>query len=539
MIGRGSYLSNAWLVTGSSLAAVAVLVFFLRILGSPSEEVDFSVPDSGSSKPLRLFCAAGMIKPVTTVIHDYRQEYHHTIQANFAGTGELMNSLAKAGVPGDLFLSADSTTMREAVRDGLVEEVIPIAPIRIVLIVNRKTQEMLKKQGKPVTELKDLLRDDLKKVMLGAEATAIGKVGKTLLQQQRLWDVLEARRKGPGTRVSTHGTVNHVVQTVGQTSGAIGLAWDAVAQQSSSVAIVPLPEDQTLVEHVEIGVLKRSANPRRALHFARYLTARDKGLKHFGRFEFQPVPDADFWENKPVIHLASGAMLKPGLQDVLKSFAKREGVQIDTTYLGCGLLVSQMEAIQSGLNPHRFPDAYASCDIAYAEKVDRYFEAYKVILQNDLVFIVRRGNPKNIQPSLDELKRADLKQIGLPDPKNSALGALVVKLLKDRGFPEEFLDRRKNKRLVNADAAHSLVSQIGSLDVAIVGRSNALANPNRAKDLQVLELGVAGAMATQTFAIAKSSRHKYLMQRLLRAITTPASLQRFHQLGFNIEPKVP
>src|SRR5690349_17917558 len=98
MIRRGSFLSNAWLVTGSSLAAIGVLVLLLWSMGSRT---------SVRGKSLRIFCAAGMRKPVRAVIEQYEKDYGVTIQADYKGTGELMTSLGKIGVPGDLFLSAD------------------------------------------------------------------------------------------------------------------------------------------------------------------------------------------------------------------------------------------------------------------------------------------------------------------------------------------------------------------------------------------------------------------------------------------------
>ena len=101
MIRRGSLLSNAWLVSGASLGSVAVLVVLLWSMGSRP---------SITGKSLRLFCAAGIAKPMRDIIRDYEREYGVTVQADYGGTNELIASIAKIGVQGDLFLSADSTT---------------------------------------------------------------------------------------------------------------------------------------------------------------------------------------------------------------------------------------------------------------------------------------------------------------------------------------------------------------------------------------------------------------------------------------------
>ena len=51
----------------------------------------------------------------------------------------------------------------------------------------------------------------------------------------------------------------------------------------NDVVIVPLPPPHERTEHYEIGVLAKSPNPQAAWHFARYVTARDKGLRHVAR----------------------------------------------------------------------------------------------------------------------------------------------------------------------------------------------------------------------------------------------------------------
>ena len=534
MIRRGSLLSSPWLVTGGSLAAVAVLVLLLWSMGSRP---------SVTGKSLHLFCAAGMSKPMREIIHEYERLYGVTIQADYGGTGELLTSIAKVGVQGDLFLSADSTTMRDAQQAGIVVETMPVAKMRSVLVVHRKTQERLSKQNKPIIGLSDLLRDDVK-VVLAHEGAAIGKASQRLLQSAGLWDKVEERRRRGGNLVSTVGTVNKVVESVSTLEGYVGLAWDAVAQQFADVVIVALPATQEIVEHYEIGVLAKSANPTAALRFARYLTAGDKGLKIAAKHHFQVVT-GDKWQETPRLHVSAGAMLEPALRDILKSFAEREGVQIDTTYMGCGLLVSQMKAIQQGDSGRRFPDAYVSCDVAFTEMVKDDFEAGTVITENDLVMIVPKGNPKKIV-SLEDLKRPDVTRIGLPHPENSAMGARIVKLLQGLDFPESayravLQDGTPNPRIHNSDAAHLLVSQIKSLDVAIVARSNAMSSPsNIANHLDIVELNVDGARVTQMFSIARESEHKQLMQRLLRAVMSPSSRERFTALGFRpVAARVP
>src|SRR5262245_59088027 len=117
-------------------------------------------------------------------------------------------------------------------------------------------------------------------------------------------------------------------------------------------------------------------------------------------------------------------MLKPGIEEVIKAFERREGVRLNTTFRGCGLLVSEMKSIQIGDSPVRFPDAYFACDSSFLNDVQQWFDAPVTVSQNDIVFIVPKGSSKGVRPSLAELARQDLR-IGVPHPKNSALGKLV------------------------------------------------------------------------------------------------------------------
>src|SRR5262249_33774701 len=116
-------------------------------------------------------------------------------------------------------------------------------------------------------------------------------------------------------------------------------------------------------------------------------------------------------------------------------------------------------------------------------------------------------------------------------------GAAIVKLLERLDFPETayqaiLKDKTPNMRVVNADTGHMLVNQINSLDVAIVARSNALSSPSSTNRLDVVELGVDGAALAQVFAIARDTGHKHLLERLLRAVTSPASRAKFRSVGF-------
>ncbi|HXG11650.1 MAG TPA: substrate-binding domain-containing protein [Gemmataceae bacterium] len=533
MIGRYrhfSLLSNAWLVAGASLAALAVLGV---LLWSPWDR-----PAIAGREPLLVYCAAGLRKPVAEIIADYRKEYGVQVQVTYDNSGNLLTAIrARHDRPdahvGDLYLANDVLNMRDAqTKYGVVAEAIPVALNRPVLVVNRRTQKTLQKQGKPVASVQDLLRSDLK-VALASEAASIGKLMRQLLEPSGIWARLEERRR-KSNLVSDFTTVEQVAQTVSLQDGYVGVVWRATAVQYEGLEIVTPPEFEGVTEQAMIGVLTRSRQPTAALQFARYLTARDKGLAIFQKYAFEPAADADFWEEVPEIHLAAGAMLKPGIEEVIKAFERREGVKVNTSFNGCGLLVSQMKGIKKGDAPGRFPDAYFACDSSFLNDVQQWFDAPVTVSQNDVVFIVPKGNPKGVRPTLRELTRPDLR-IGLAHPTNSALGKLVDDLLLNLGLHAAVYGPDWQKRIVHTDAAHDLVNKMraGALDLAVVYRSNALSTPgNVEKYLDILEPDI-GLRATQPFAISRESRHKQLVRRLLQAIVAHESAQRFKSLGFH------
>jgi ABC-type molybdate transport system substrate-binding protein len=248
------------------------------------------------------------------------------------------------------------------------------------------------------------------------------------------------------------------------------------------------------------------------------------------------VPDGDVWAERPEVHLSSGAMLKPGIDQTVKQFAQREGITINTTYQGCGHLVDQMKAMRRGdARPALFPDAYFACDTSFMEMVQGWFDTSIVIARNDMVLVVQKGNPKQVR-SISDLARGELF-IGLGHPRNSALGKLTDDMLKKLGLHERVYAGEWQKRIIHADAGHDLVNKMraaaGKLDAAIVYRSNAISNPeNPAKYLDVIDLGIAEAVATQPFAVARDSPHRYLMKRLLAAILSPQTEARFRDAGF-------
>jgi len=297
-----------------------------------------------------------------------------------------------------------------------------------------------------------------------------------------------------------------------------GVVWDSTAKQYPELEIAAnLTGDENFTMQVTIGVLQGSTQPTEALRFARYLSARDKGLKAFQRHHYTVV-DGDVWAKEPEILLLSGGVNRPAIEETLRAFETREGCRITRVYNGCGILVAQMKAGER-------PDAYFACDVSFMHQVQGLFQDPVNVSETDILIAVQPGNPRAIA-SLEDLAGDDLK-LGVANAKQSALGALTKRMLADAGLLDEVMPNVRSQ----TPTADMLVNQLraGGLDAVIVYEAN-IAQVR--EHLNIVRIDLPSAKAIQPFAVAQSTPYKYLTQRLLTAIASAESQTRYEASGF-------
>ncbi len=491
-------MRNPWRLVIGSLAVAAGLVVLLFW----QERTESPVTKPGQ-KPLLMFCAAGVRPPVEVIAREYEQTFGVRVQLQYGGSGTLLSNLRVAEV-GDLFLAADESYMKSAREMGLLAETIPVARQRPVIAV-------AKGNPKTIRTIEDLQRTDVRLAVANPDAASIGRTVRALLQQTGQWAALEKHV------TVFKPTVNDVANDVKIGSVDAGIVWDATARQYPELELVKLPLFEAAAETISIGVLNRSRQPAAALRFARYLGARNKGLKQFEQFHYEPVA-GDEWAERPEIVLFSGAMLRPVLEKTLQEFEEREGCRLTTVYDGCGILVAQMRAGQR-------PDAYFSSDTSFMNSVADLFLDSVNITDNYLMIIVQKGNPKGIQ-TVQDLTKPGLR-IGLPHREKSAIGNIAWKMLVQMNL----FDALGQNLKVESPADDFLINQMraGSLDAIVASRSNWTG----ARDyLDAVPIDHPLARLTQPYAVGRSTRYPQLMARLRDAITSPASRQRFEAEGF-------
>jgi molybdate transport system substrate-binding protein len=172
------------------------------------------------------------------------------------------------------------------------------------------------------------------------------------------------------------------------------------------------------------------------------------------------------------------------------------------------------------------PDAYFACDSEFMNQVKGLFPTPEDVSQNELVILVKKGNPHGIH-ALSDLTKPNLK-VGIGHEKQCAMGWLTQRTFTESGLKTELM---KNV-VVQTPTGDMLVNQMrsGSLDAAVAYLSNAAGAGN---DLDAIRIkGIQCSIATQPFAVAKNSTHKQLAQRLLSAILAKQSQERFMSEGF-------
>ena len=492
---------KTFVVVGASLAVLGLLIASLveRPKAPRSSETT-----TQHQPPLMVYCAASNKSVMEAIRRDYEREFGRSIDVQYGASQTLLASLSVTQT-GDLFLPADQSFLDMARDQQLITGEASLAEMQAVAAVP-------KGNPKQIQNLADLLRDDIRVAQGSTEATAIGKLTKSVLMESSQWEPLKEH-----TAVFTT-TVHEVANDVKIGAADVGIVFDAVLHDYDTLEAVAVPELSPIRSKVGIAVLKSSAQPREASHFARYMSARDKGQLRYREFGFQVV-DGDLWKEQPELTLYAGSMLRPAIEETINAFEQQEGIRVTRVYNGCGILVAQMKAGE-------IPDAYFACDVEFMNQVKDLFPTSEPVSQNELVILVKKGNPFGIK-SLKDLAQTGLR-VGIGHEKQCAMGWITQKTFAESGLQTELM---KNV-VVQTPTGDMLVNQMrtGSLDAAVAYLSNAAGSADFLDAIRIQ--GLPCSVATQPYGVAKDSTQRQLSDRLLRAIRAEPSKQKFASEGF-------
>ena len=341
-------MNRQTMVLIGSAAVFAAMLFLMNASNSPQRNRGLS---DQVQEPLVVFCAASNRAVLELIRIQYEKEFGRPIQIQYGASQTLLSNIELSGT-GDLYLPADDSFVELGLAKGILSEVLPLATMNGVVAVRRGNP-------KNIHSFSDLLRPEIRLVQASPDAAAIGKRTKIVLMEEKLWDRLEAET------IAFRTTVVDVANDMVVNAADAGIVYDAVLKSYPDLESVPMPELHGIVSKVSLAVVSRSKQSQTALHFARYVAAKDRGLVHYAEQGFQ-ITRGDIWSDQPELSIFAGSMLRPAIEETLIAFEKREGVRVTRVYNGCGVLVAQMKAGQH-------PDAYFACDSEFMSQVPDLF----------------------------------------------------------------------------------------------------------------------------------------------------------------------
>jgi len=509
-------MSKTILALFASLMMLVAVLWLLqqsdsRPIGAPSPLSSSGEVQTNSDVEITLLCAASNRAVMEVIRAEYEKLTGRRIAIQYAPSQTLLSQLEVSGV-GDLYLPADDSFLTLAGDKGLIEEVLPIANMRCGLVVPKGNPQRLK-------TLTDVFSQKLRLVQANPEAAAVAKLTKQVTSKLGLWQQLDEATRAYRT------TVNDVATDVQLGAADVGIVYDAVVHSYPELEFVQVPELSEAISTVSIGVIRASRQATVALHFARYVAARDRGMVHYQSHGFQTL-EGDAWANSPELSVFAGSMLRPAIEETIVAFEQREGVRVSRVYNGCGILVAQMK---SGLEP----DAYFACDVEFMSQVSDLFPEPVTVSSNELAILVPKGNPKNIR-SLRDLTRAGLR-VGIGHEKQCAMGWITQMTFQESGLQTQIMENVT----VQTPTGDMLVNQLltGSLDAAVAYLSNAT---GAAETLDALAIdGIPCSTATQPWGVATKSKYPRLADRLFAKICSAESQEVFAAEGFGwqLKPK--
>jgi molybdate transport system substrate-binding protein len=511
-----------WLLAG---AAVLIALMVLLLNSGGPQQRPAGTGESGRTT-LTMYTAAGMRVPVEKIAAQYETETGVHVELQFGGSNTLLNQLqVNKFETADLYLAADDFYLDEAVELGLARETLPIGHQRPVIAVRRDSD-------KSITSIADLVRGDVTVSMASPDQAAVGQVCREALRgaeigEANAWDAVEAAVTERGVFKPT---VNDVANDVKLGAVDAGLLWDTTVampkyrDELQAIGVAELDHPKL----VGVAVLNSSQQPTEALRFARYLTARDRGLPVFAEGGMRPV-EGDVWEEHPEITFYCGAVNRRAVEQIIADFSEREGVSVNTVYDGCGTLTGRMKTIDQQLPELGFPDVYMACDLYYLENVREWFQEAANVSDVELVIAVPKGSER--VRTLDDLLKPGVR-VAIGQPQQCTIGALTRRLLEKEGLYEKLKQKQQQEGEVVVEKPSSalLVPDVvtGHVDVSLAYITDVLANREQ---VDIIRIASPLNLAIQPFSIARTSDHKFLVRRLYKQIA--ASPEAFESAGFH------
>ena len=476
---------------------------------------------------LTVYAAAGMRVPMEEIAEQYEAEYGVTLEIQYNGSNTLLNQLQTDKFnQADVYLAADDFYTDKAVALGLAIDTIPLASQYPVVAVQRDSK-------KKIATFDDLLAEGVRVAVANPDQAAIGKATRRQLMalqagESNRWEQLEKQVTESGVFKPT---VNDIATDVKIGTIDAAIVWNstvAMPKYKEDLVGIEMPELADSRDLISVAVLHSSSDLPSAYRFARFVSARDKGLKTFAKYGTEPL-EGDVWEEEPQVNFFCGAVNRRTTERIIEEFESQEGVVVNTIYDGCGILTSRMKGIEGQSQDQGFPDVYMACDLHYLENVKKWFQDAANVSDVELVIVVPKGSSK--VESLADLVKPDIR-VAVGEPSQCTIGVLTRRMLLEEGLQDDFASKQQGDTVMiveKSSSAHLVPDVVtGHVDAAIAYLSDVLPNTD---DVDYIHIESPLNRAIQPISIAKTSEHKYLLRRLFRRIEN--SPETFESMGFH------
>ncbi|ADP17709.1 molybdate ABC transporter, periplasmic molybdate-binding protein [Achromobacter xylosoxidans A8] len=219
--------------------------------------------------------AASLTNAFKEVAQGYEKEHAGTkVILNFGASDVLLQQIVK-GAPADVFASADQKAMDKAVEEKAVKPAsrVDFAANQVVLIVPADSKAN-------ITALKDLTRDDVKRIAYGNPASVpVGRYTQGALEAAGLWKEVQAKSV---LAQNVRQSLDYVAR--GEVDAGFVFATDAAIMADKVKVAVRVPS-QTPVTY-PIAVTTREAAAKEAESFVAYVLS-PAGQAILSRYGFQ------------------------------------------------------------------------------------------------------------------------------------------------------------------------------------------------------------------------------------------------------------
>jgi molybdate transport system substrate-binding protein len=226
--------------------------------------------------PITVSAAVSLTDALTAIAEQYGREGRGTIRFNFAASNVLAQQII-AGAPVDAFVSADEAQMDAVAAARLLVDGSRVDLLRnqlAIVVPNDRPRTMMSPQG--------LTNPAFRRIAIGDPAAVpSGVYAKAWLQQEGLWDTLEAR-------MVPSGSVRAALAAVESGAADAGIVYrtDARVALKATVAYV-LPADRGPRIVYPAAVVRGSSSQAEAKRFLDYLRGAS-AARIFERYGFTP-----------------------------------------------------------------------------------------------------------------------------------------------------------------------------------------------------------------------------------------------------------